>query len=79
MRNRRQFQQVLTAAARAACENARQQARLTEAFEERYGVTYSEVDADGLIDALDYGGKTPTVDEADKEMTERGHPPRTHI
>lgn len=76
MRNSRQFQQVLNAAARAARENAKQQHRLTEAFHERYGITHSDVDADELIDSLDYGGKTPTVAEADEIMTRCGHPPR---
>lgn len=51
------------------------QDELTQAFEERYGVTYSEVDADSLIDALDYGsGGRITLRECDKIMLEHGKP-----
>lgn len=49
---------------------------ITDAFRERYGVTHSDIDADELIEALDYGaGEAPTLAEVDKIMTEAGHPP----
>lgn len=49
---------------------------LTDAFNERYGVTYSDVDADQIIDALDYGVGTITLAGCDSIMTEAGYPPR---
>ncbi|MCH8103752.1 MAG: hypothetical protein IIB28_11430 [Chloroflexi bacterium] len=76
MRNDRQFQQVLDAASRAAAENSRQAARGTDAFMERYGVTHSDVDADHIIEALDYQGRKITAAECDREMASAGHPRR---
>ena len=64
---------LLKRACRIAVEASKVQAELTEAFNERYGCTYSDVDADHLIDALDYGGATVTVEDCD--MTYSGHPP----
>lgn len=53
------------------------QAELTEAFEERYGCTYSDADADAIIDVLDYGGgERITLADCDREMSVRGHDPR---
>lgn len=47
------------------------QRELTVAFEERYGRTYSDVDCDPLIDALDYGGGSGlTVEDCDRFMAE---------
>lgn len=49
---------------------------LTEAFMERYGVTYSDVDADSIIDVLDYGVSSGlTLEQCDDIMTEAGYPP----
>lgn len=75
MRNNRQFQQVLDAARRAAEAHKEQQDRLAEAMEERYGATHSDVDDDGLIDALTYGtGGRVTVAECDHLMAAAGRP-----
>ncbi len=53
-------------------------AQITAVFEERYGQTFSDVDADGLIDMPDYGGGgTPTVAECDEEMERCGAPARS--
>ncbi len=52
------------------------QSELTAAFEERYGVTYSEVDDDWLIDSFDYGGTGVTIEEVDQKMAENGYPRR---
>lgn len=53
-------------------------AQITEAFEERYGCTYSAVDEDCIIDSLDYGsGNTVTIEECDRLMAEAGHPALT--
>ncbi|MGW6779411.1 hypothetical protein ACWF50_15415 [Brucella pseudogrignonensis] len=45
------------------------------AFEERYGVTYSDVDEDWLIDSLEQGASSVTLKQCDKLMTENGYPP----
>ena len=75
MRNDYQFQQVLDAAHRSAVENSRQQARLSDAMLERYGKSHGDVDADGLIESLDYGnGTRVTVAQVDREMAENGAP-----
>lgn len=72
----RQFAGLLKRAARLAAEKAAVQQELSEAFRARYGVTYSDVDADWIIDELDYGGgETITVARSDEEMTICGYPP----
>lgn len=59
----------------AAVRHSALNAMLTKAFNERYGCTYSDIDCDNLIDALDYGaGSLPTVDICDEAMAELGHP-----
>lgn len=49
------FTRLLHRAALIAEKHAKVQGLLTEAFNHRYGCTYSDVDADELIDYLDYG------------------------
>lgn len=67
---------MLAKANRIAGEAHEMAGILTEAFVERYGVTYSDVDADSIIDALDYGNATGvTLEECDDIMTECGYPP----
>jgi hypothetical protein len=66
---------LLMRAARLAEQKARIQDDLSEAFVERYGTTYSDVDADGIIDILDYGGGDIDLAQCDAIMTEAGHPP----
>lgn len=53
---------------------AKLQQKLTEAFEERYGVTYSAVDSDELIDVLDYHGGHINLKLADEAMFRAGYP-----
>ena len=73
--NNRDFAGLLRRAQRIAKEASAVQAELTDAFEARYGVTYSEVNEDWIIDSLDYGGgATLTVGTVDKLMAENGHP-----
>lgn len=72
------FTQLLKKAARIAAENKDVQARITEAFEARYGVNHSDANNDKLIDTLDYGmgwyeGHF-TAEKVDKEMAESGFP-----
>jgi hypothetical protein len=67
---------------RRACEAAKTHAalvaKITEAFEERYGTTHSAVDCDWLIEALDYGGgDVSTVAECDEAMALCGVKPRS--
>lgn len=72
---KRQFQSLLKRAAKIAAVRADVQDQLSAAFNERYGATYSDVDADSLIDILDYhGGTVPTVDECDAIMENCGAP-----
>ena len=70
-----EFQELLTKACRAARAHARLNHKITDAFEARYGCTYSDVDADSLIESLDYGSVTVTVAECDADMTLHGKPP----
>jgi hypothetical protein len=66
----------LTRATRLAAKSQEMQNNLTEAFRERYGVTYSDVDCDFLIEALDYnGGDLLTLEECDLHMKECGYLP----
>lgn len=59
-------QRLLDQAMHAARRHAILQAKLTKAFMARYGVTYSNVNADQIIDALDYGrGPRITLKECD--------------
>lgn len=67
---------LLKRACRIAAEASKVQAELTDAFNERYGLTYSDIDADNLIDSLDYGtGSAVTVEDCDRDMTNAGYPP----
>lgn len=72
----RQFGALLRRAARLSAELQGVQKSLTDAFIHRYGATYSDVDADELIDVLDYGGGTISVAIADAAMARRGCPKR---
>lgn len=64
---------LLRRAHRAAVRHSALNQQLTKAFQERYGCTYSDVDCDNLIDALDYGaGSEPTVESCDAAMSESG-------
>ncbi len=47
---------LLKKAGRIASEANAMQQVLTELFNKRYGCTYSDIDADSIIDVLDYGG-----------------------
>jgi phenylpyruvate tautomerase PptA (4-oxalocrotonate tautomerase family) len=63
------FEGLLRRAVRIAAEKSDVAAELTEAFTERYGKTYSDIDCDELIDVLDYGsGGKLTVKQVDKLM-----------
>lgn len=61
---------LLSRAFKAAVKARELNAELTEAFNARYGCTYSDVSCDGLIDALDYGTARsyPTIDVCDMLM-----------
>lgn len=64
----------------AAAAQMKVQQELTKFFEARYGATYSDVDADLLIDLFDYQGgsskEVPTLAEVDAIMTNAGCPPK---
>lgn len=66
---------LLQRAARLAEQSQAVQVQLTQAFEARYGTTYSAIDCDDLIDILDYNGGHVTLRIADEAMTSCGHPP----
>lgn len=60
---------LLKRAHKAAVRFAALNAKITAAFEQRYGCTYSDVDCDHLIDSLDYGqGGAPSVADCDRDM-----------
>ncbi len=68
-----QFTRLLKRAAKAAKEQKLLNNQLTQAFEDRYGCTYSDVDADELIDCLDYGhGGSFKASEVDEIMSRCG-------
>ena len=73
-----QFTRLLQAAELAAMKHKEHADKITEAFEARYGLTYSEANMDNLIDALDYGfgwaQGNLTATKVDKAMAEAGHP-----
>ncbi len=70
--------QLTTALLRKAASISEQhsviQGKLTEAFEDRYGVTYSDIDCDQLIDILDYGGGHIDLKKCDEIMRNHGYP-----
>lgn len=71
----RPFGGLLRRATRLARAHAEAQAELTAAFMDRYGTTYSDIDADKLIDALDYGnGATLNTAQVDAIMEKAGWP-----
>jgi|GEM_PF-5560680 len=61
--------------ARLSFEFQKETSDLGTMFEERYGVTYNDIDEDWLIDCFDYGqGGLPSLDEIDRMMAQAGHP-----
>lgn len=71
----KQFGVLLRQAHAAAAKHSALAAQVTAAFRDRYGCTHSDVDADGLIESLDYGqGRAVTVRDADEEMAACGAP-----
>lgn len=71
----RKFSGLLRRAIRIAQEVNSIQSELTDAFEQRYGATYSGVDADVLIDVLDCGqGEDVNAGDCDEIMSDLGYP-----
>lgn len=73
------FQALLNRASKAAREHDMAVRAAHDAFVERYGATYSDVDADQIIDILNYQGGVISVGDCDTAMTERGCPPRKGV
>lgn len=71
---RRLTNALLRKAAKAAERHSAVQAELSEAFSARYGCTYSDADADPIIDVLDYQGGELTVEQCDAIMADHGAP-----
>lgn len=69
------FQRKLTQTANAAEKHHRLCQEIGEMFVERYGVHYSDVDCDAVIDCLNQNGGNITVEQCDEYMTQCGHPP----
>jgi len=69
------FQRKLTQTANAAEKFTKLQQEVGEMFVERYGVHYSDVDCDAIIDTLNQGGGEITIAQCDEYMTACGHPP----
>lgn len=70
----KEFQSLLNRGAKIAAKAYEVHQELTKAFEDRYGTTYSDVDADEIIDILDYQGGKITVKEVDEIMANTGNP-----
>lgn len=67
---------LLRKAHAAAVRHSELSAKITAAFQARYGATHSDVDCDELIDTLDYGaGDIVTVEECDAIMSRYGRSP----
>lgn len=66
---------MLQKSARLADQRLKAQKQLTEAFEDRYGATYSDADCDSLIDILDYHGGYVDLRMADDYMRSCGYVP----
>lgn len=70
---------LMRKAARIASEHQEMMSKLTDAFNDRYGVTYSDVDCDALIDTFDYGqagnDDNLTLADADRYMAQCGVKP----
>jgi hypothetical protein len=68
-----QFTKLLTQTARAASRHHDLIAKVDNECQRRYGCSYSDVDADGIIDMLDYsGGSEFSASEFDEEMNRAG-------
>lgn len=66
----------LNAAVRFARKHNEINREINRLFEKRYGVSYSDIDEDWLIDSLDYGtGAFVSLKQCDELMTKNGHPP----
>lgn len=64
--------------ARLSAEFLSEKRRFDDAFEERYGIHYSDIDEDWLIDCFDYGGGgLPTLERMDEMMAENGYPAKS--
>ena len=70
----KQFQRLLDLTAKSARCHFNRCLDMNTVFIQRYGQTYSEVDADGIIDVLNYHGGHITVEECDQEMSDCGWP-----
>ncbi len=67
----KQFQKLLTKCADTAKLHNELCKEVGAECKRRYGKGYNEVDADSIIDVLDYYGGTITVAEVEEEMTMR--------
>jgi hypothetical protein len=70
----RAFHGLIRRASTIAAANMAVQQELTAAFNHRYGTTYSDVDADQIIDVLDQGGGSLSGSECDEIMAGAGCP-----
>lgn len=68
------FTKLLTRCARSAAKHKKLMAQVSEECLKRYGTTYSDADADGIIDSLDHiGGDSFTSKEFDQDMAASGY------
>jgi hypothetical protein len=71
----RQLQKLLDRTAKVSEMHLELSRRVTEAFRGRYGTTHSDVDADEIIDSLEYGAGPISIEKCDEAMSLRGYPP----
>lgn len=62
------FERLIQQAMKVAARHYDLMDKISNECIKRYGYTYSEVDADGIIDAIDYGAGDLTVESLHKEM-----------
>lgn len=69
-----EFLRKFNQTADAAEKHNRLQMELGEMFKERYGIHYSDVDCDSVIDTVDLNGGRMSLVDIDEAMAMCGHP-----
>ncbi len=69
-------QRLIVLAITAVRRHNKLNARIHGAFEARYGIDFSAIDEDALIDIFDYGqANNITLKQCDNLMSRNGYPP----
>lgn len=65
-----ELQKIINRMAKIAFERVELSQQIDAICVERYGCTYSEIDCDGIIDVLDFGGGSMSEKQFDAYMIE---------